>query len=191
VLLASFLLTVFIDLTTAIQVGVLLAAFLFLQRMSMQTQLNQITQNLRENDDGETRDMSGVDIPKGVEVFEIYGSLFFGAVEHFKDAIRRVSDRPRVMIIRMRDVPSLDASGLHTLVDLLRETRGKESLLILSAVADQPLKVMRQSGFAVELGEENIAPDIFAALEIARRHLENSRTGDGPGGIVREGQINA
>jgi SulP family sulfate permease len=186
VLLATFLLTVFIDLTTAIQVGVLLAAFLFLQRMSTQTHLNQITQNLRENDDGETRDMSGVDIPKGVEVFEIYGSLFFGAVEHFKDAIRRVSDRPRVMIIRMRDVPSLDASGLHTLADILRETREKKSLLILSAVADQPLKVMRQSGFAAELGDENIAPDIFAALEIARRHLENPRPGNRLGGIARE-----
>jgi SulP family sulfate permease len=171
VLLATFLLTVFIDLTTAIQVGVVLAAFLFLQRMSGQTQFNEITGNLRDNEDGESRDMSEIDIPKGVEVFEIYGSLFFGAVEHFKDAIKRVAGRPRVMILRMRDVPSLDASGLHSLEEILRQTREKRSRLILSAVAEQPLKVMRQSGFAAELGEENIAPDIFAALAIARAHL--------------------
>lgn len=171
VLFVTFLLTVFIDLTTAIQVGVLLAAFLFLQRMSTQTQFNLITDTLRESEDDETRDMTGVDIPRGVEVFEIYGSLFFGAVEHFKDALGRVANRPRVMILRMRDVLSLDASGLHSLEEFLKETRAKNCELILSAVAEQPLKVMRQSGFAEILGEENIAADIFEALKIARARL--------------------
>lgn len=76
ILPATFLLTVFIELTTAIQVGVLLAAFLFLQKMSTNTRFTEITEALREREDGETRDMSQIDTPRGVEVFEIYGSLF-------------------------------------------------------------------------------------------------------------------
>jgi SulP family sulfate permease len=74
----------------AIQVGVLLAAFMFLQRMSNETQVKLITNNLQEQDETQARDMSNVEVPAGVEVFEIYGSLFFGAIERFKDAMRSV-----------------------------------------------------------------------------------------------------
>ncbi len=168
VLLATFLLTVFIELTTAIQVGVLLAAFLFLQRMSTNTRFTEITEALREREDGETRDMSQIDIPGGVEVFEIYGSLFFGAVEHFKDAIRRVSSKPQVLILRMRDVLTIDASGLHSLHDLHRDLKKKNCALVLSAVSPQVRQVIDKSGFVKELGMDKFAKDIFEALKIAR-----------------------
>src|SRR5690606_26942319 len=79
VLLATFLLTVFIELTVAIQVGILLAAFLFLQKMSKEAHVDVITNTLDEDEEFRSRDMSKIDIPKGVEVFEVYGSLFFGA----------------------------------------------------------------------------------------------------------------
>ena len=88
VLAVTFLLTVFIELTVAIEVGILLAVFLFLQKMSGETGVNIITETLGEDDELKTRDMSKIDIPEGVEVFEVYGSLFFGAVSQFKESIR-------------------------------------------------------------------------------------------------------
>jgi sulfate permease, SulP family len=173
VLLATFLLTVLIDLTVAIQVGVLLAGFLFLQRMSNETQVSLVTENLREREEDESRDISRVEVPPGVEVFEIYGSLFFGAIERFRDALRRVKGRPRVLVLRMRNVISVDATGLQTLEDLLEDLRGRGGALVLSAVAPQPLAAMRQSGLLDRLGEENVAEDIFAALARARTVIDS------------------
>jgi SulP family sulfate permease len=174
VLLATFLLTVLIDLTVAIQVGVLLAAFMFLQRMSNETQVRLITNNLQEQDETQTRDMSSVEVPAGVEVFEIYGSLFFGAIERFKDAMRSVEKRPRVLIIRMRNVVAIDASGLQILGELLTSLQRAGTALILSAVSAQPLAAMRQSGLLERLGEENVAENIFVALERARDLIDGT-----------------
>lgn len=171
VLIVTFVLTVFVELTTAIQVGVLLAAFLFLQRMSTNTELREINENFAEFDDRGRRDMSTVDIPDGVEAFEIYGSLFFGAVENFKDALRRVSGEPRVLILRMRDVTALDASGLHSLRELRRDLEQKGCTLVFSAVAPQVFGMMKKSGFVAESGKDKFGKDIFAAIEIAKRIL--------------------
>ncbi len=176
VLLVTFFLTVFIELTVAIQVGILLAAFLFLQRMSTQTSASLITDNLKEDEEFKARDMSAIEIPKGVEVFEIYGSLFFGAVRQFKESIRVVARKPKVLILRMRQVPSIDASGIHVLEELAAEVHANGQLLIFSAVSGEVHNVMRQSGFVEKVGENNFAPDIFAALEKAREHLDNIDT---------------
>jgi SulP family sulfate permease len=174
VLLATFLLTVLIDLTVAIQVGVILGAFLFIQRMASETQVSLITENLRDRDESETRDISTLKIPRDVEIFEIYGSLFFGAIERFKDAIRRVEKSPKVLILRMRNVPVIDASGLQVMEELRADSERNGVVLLLSAVAPQPLAAMRQSGFLDRLGEENVAADIFEALERARLVSEDS-----------------
>lgn len=173
VLVATFLLTVLIDLTVAIQVGVLLAAFLFLQRMSNETQVSLVTDNLRDREDVETRDISKLEVPPGVEIFEVYGSLFFGAIERFRDALWRVEKTPKVLILRMRNVASIDASGLQTLEDLLESTRKSRGTLLLSAVAPQPLAAMRRSGFLDRLGEENVADDIFIALDRAQQIISS------------------
>lgn len=171
VLLVTFLLTVFVELTTAIQIGVLLAAFLFLQRMSTNTELKEITEALREREDNETRDMSQITIPPGVEAFEIYGSLFFGAVEHFKDALRRVAGNPKVLILRMREVSSLDASGLHSLSDLHKDLASRGCVLVFSAVSEPVFNVMKKSGFVDLVGKDKFGRDIFQAIEIAHRVL--------------------
>lgn len=178
VLLITFLLTVFIELTVAIQVGVLLAGFLFLQKMSNETHVDLITENLKETDESEIRDISNLNIPNGVEVFEIYGSLFFGAVSQFKDSIRIVADKPKVLILRMRNVLTIDASGIHILEELIRETKENGCVLIFSAVAPNVFKVMKKSGFIESVGKENFAKDIYKALEIADNYLiDNSRFG--------------
>jgi SulP family sulfate permease len=172
VLVATFSLTVLIDLTVAIQVGVLLAAFLFLQRMANETQVNLITENIRERDETESRDISDLEVPPGVDVFEIYGSLFFGAIERFKDAMRRVEKRPKVLIIRMRNVMAIDASGLQTMEELLESCKKRNTALLLSAVGPQPLAAMRQSGLLARIGDENIVENIFDALARAKAIVE-------------------
>ncbi len=171
VLLATFLLTVLISLTAAIQVGILLAAFLFLQKMSTETHVDLITENLRDDEEFNSRDMSDIEIPPDVEVFEIYGSLFFGAVRQFKESLRVVARKPKVLILRLRDVSSIDASGMRVLQEVAEEANAGGYLLIFSAVSRSVYRVMRQSGFVEKVGKKSFAPDIFAALEIAKEHL--------------------
>ncbi len=171
VLLATFLLTVLIDLTTAIQVGILLAAFLFLQKMSTETRVSLVTDNLADDDETRARNMSGVEIPQGVEVFELYGSLFFGAVRQFKESIRIVSQKPKALILRMRQVPSIDASGIRVLEEMAEDAKAAGYQLIFSGVSRSVYRVMRRSGLVEIVGKKNFAADIFAALEIARKYL--------------------
>ena len=182
VLLATFLLTIFIDLTVAIQVGVLLAAFLFMQKMSTETQVSVVTENLEEDDEIRSRDMSEIKIPAGVEVFEIYGSLFFGAVSQFKESIRLVAKKPKVLILRMRNVPNIDASGIRMLEEIAQEARERGYPIVFSAVSRKVYRVMRNSGVVELVGRKNFAGDIFGALEIARRHLGVMETRDQPPG---------
>jgi SulP family sulfate permease len=180
VLLATFVLTVFVELTVAIQVGILLAAFVFLQKMSRETQVDLITANLLDEDEFKSRDMSAVDIPDGVEVFEVYGSLFFGAVAQFRESIRILGKRPRVIILRMRNVLTIDASGVHILEELAEEGRRDGYILVFSAVSRSVYRVMRRSGFVDVVGRRNFAGDIFGALEIAKRHLLQKERRDRP-----------
>lgn len=174
VLLATFFLTVFIELTVAIQVGILLAAFLFLQKMSSETHVDVITENLKDDEEFQTRDMTGIEIPAGVEVFEIYGSLFFGAVRQFKESIRVVATKPKVLILRMRQVPTIDASGVHVLEELVNEANDNGQILIFSAVSRSVYRVMRKSGFVDKAGRKHFAGDIYGALTIARMHMDST-----------------
>jgi SulP family sulfate permease len=171
VLLTTFLLTVLIDLTVAIEVGVVLASLLFMQRMAEVTQVESLTRAFA--DEEEKRDdpdaISKKKVPPGVEVFEIYGSLFFGAVDQFKDALRRVEKTPRVIILRMRYVFALDATGLKALEDLWKKMKKDHATLILSGVHAQPFVVIDHSGFKEQLGEENICANIDHALERAHQ----------------------
>lgn len=178
VLLVTFFLTVLIDLTVAIQVGVVLAAFLFLKRMSEVAEVSMVTQNLREEeeDPGNLRSIAKRDVPQGVEVFEIYGSLFFGAIERFKDSLGRIEKSPRVLILRMRLVPTIDATGLQVLEDVLTRTQREGGTLLLTGVAEQPKQAMEQSGFLEQLGRENVMENIDAALERARSLLKTVST---------------
>ncbi|HQZ98326.1 MAG TPA: sulfate permease [Pyrinomonadaceae bacterium] len=172
VLLATFFLTVFIELTVAIQVGILLAAFLFLQKMSTETHVDLITENLKEDEEFRGRDMAGIEIPKGVEVFEIYGSLFFGAVRQFKESIRIVATKPKVLVLRMRQVPTIDASGVHVLEELANEAAGNGQVLVFSGVSRGVYRIMRKSGFVERVGRKNFTRDIFAALELSKTYLD-------------------
>ena len=175
VLLTTFSLTVLIDLTVAIEVGMVLAAFLFMRRMAEVTNVNSVTRELADGIDGdEDDDPNSVRrrlIPPGVEVFEINGPFFFGAAEQFKDTLSQIAKKPRVLIIRMRDVPAMDSTGLHALQELARRCKGDDTLLLLADVHAQPMFALVRSEILVEIGEANLFGNLDDALDRARQHL--------------------
>jgi len=150
-----------------------MAAFLFLQKMSTESHVALITENLKDDEEFQARDMTGIEIPKGVEVFELYGSLFFGAVRQFKESIRIVAAKPRVLILRMRQVLSIDASGIRVLEELAEEAKAGGYVIVFSEVSRSVYRVMRQTGFVEKVGRKNFAGDIFTALVIAKQHLDS------------------
>jgi SulP family sulfate permease len=174
VLLSTFSLTVLIDLTVAIQVGMVLAAFLFMQRMAEATQVGFITRELRGDEEEETDDPNSLrlrKLPEGVEVFEINGPFFFGAADKFKNALGVISEPPKVLVLRMRHALTLDATALQALESVLAKAKRDGTQLLLSGVHAQPLMVMERSGFLQNIGMENVFGNIDDALNRARKVL--------------------
>jgi SulP family sulfate permease len=172
VLLSTFALTVLVDLTVAIEVGMVLAAFLFMRRMAEVVNVSVVT---REFEDGtEEADANAVGrrvIPKGVEVYEINGPFFFGAAEKFKETMGTIVKPPRVLIMRMRNVPAIDSTGLNALRDLVRRSRKDRTLVLLSDVHAQPMMALGRSDLLDEIGDEAIFGNLDDALNRAREHL--------------------
>ena len=176
VLLITFMLTVFVDLTVAIQVGVVLSAFLFMRRMAEVTQVGYITKMLNDDEDEREKDdansIKRIFVPKKIEVFEINGSFFFGAAERFRDALAQIETPPKVLILRMRKVIAMDATGLRALEDVHYKSLKNNVLLVLSGVHTQPLVVMQRSGLYDKIGEENIFGNINEAIEHGKKYIE-------------------
>jgi SulP family sulfate permease len=175
VLLVTFFLTVFVDLTVAIEIGMVLSAFLFMHRMSEVTAVNAVTQQVarenREQADVPLEQLTPTSIPAGVEVFEISGAFFFGAAEAFKETLTQVGRKPKVLIIRMRDVSLLDATGLRALRDVVRRTRSERTLMLISEIHAQPMAALEHSPLYDELGAGQIYMTLEDALDRAREHL--------------------
>ncbi|MBK7630930.1 MAG: sulfate permease [Ignavibacteriales bacterium] len=179
VLLTTFGLTVVFDLTIAIQVGMVLAVFLFMRSMAMVTNVGIITRELTD-DNEESIDLNAIKfkkVPDEVEVFEINGPFFFGAVSKFRDAMRFIESPPKVLIIRMRNVPAIDGTGIHALEEVYHESLKKGTQLVLSGVHTQPLITLDQSGFLKVIGEQNILGNIDDSLDRAREILGLEKLG--------------
>jgi SulP family sulfate permease len=173
VMLITFTLTVVVDLTVAIQVGLVLAAFLFMKRMSEVTNVQAVAREFVEDGDPYATDPNAVrirEVPEGVEVFEINGPFFFGAAKQFKEHVEPVLGRPKVLILRMRNVPAIDSTGLHALGEVVHRSRPR-TLVVLSDVHAQPLIALGRSYLLDEIGEENIFGNVDDALNRAREHL--------------------
>jgi SulP family sulfate permease len=176
VLFATLGLTVFADLTVAVGAGMVLAAMLFIRRMSevshvqaLSTASDSAAEELAEMKDPNSIDSR--DVPPGVEVFEIHGPLFFGTVERLREVLRAVEKRPKIYVLRMRKVSSIDASGLHALHEFYRSCRREGAELLLSGVHAQPLVTILQSHLGDELGGERLFGGIDDALNYARTLL--------------------
>ena len=175
VLLVTFFLTVIVDLTVAIEIGMVLSAFLFMHRMSEVTAINAVTQQIaRENADESDVPLSQLtsrEVPAGVEVFEVSGAFFFGAAEMFKETLTQLGRKPKVLIIRLRDVSLLDATGLRALRDVIRRSRGERTLVLIAEIHAQPMAALESSPVYEELGEGQIYMTLEDALDRAREHL--------------------
>jgi SulP family sulfate permease len=171
VLLATFILTVFVDLTVAIEVGMVLAAFLFMRRMADVTQVKPLRDDDDEDNYADANAVSRRVVPNGVEVYEINGPFFFGAAEMFKDTLARVARKPKVLIVRMRHVPAIDSTGMHALKDLVHRSRGDGTLVLISDIHTQPRLALERSAVFDEIGARNIFDTLDDALVRAREHL--------------------
>jgi len=175
VLLVTFFLTVIVDLTVAIEIGMVLAAFLFMHRMSEVTAVNALTRQmereLQNQDDVPLAALTRIDVPTGVEVFEISGAFFFGAVEAFRDTLAQLGRRPKVLVIRMRDVSLLDATGLRALRDVVRRGKSERTLVLIAEIHAQPRAVLDRSPLLAEVGEGQIYSTLDDALDRAREHM--------------------
>lgn len=171
VLLLTFFLTVMVDLTVAIGVGVTLASLLFMMRMSEEVQVEGSAEIEADPDrDDELGQRAG--LPAGVEVFRIAGPFFFGVAGELLDTLRNVGKPPRVIILRLRRVPYLDASGAAAIEQLVRQASRDGTRVILSAVQRQPLFVLTRAGLGRRTGRVDFAPDYAAALAMAVEDTE-------------------
>lgn len=162
VMVITFLLTVIFDLVVAIEIGMILAALLFIKRMSDETTVTG-WQYIESDKDVESIDLRV--IPKHVRVYEISGPLFFGVADKILDI--KLKDFTTALILRMRAVPAVDATAMNQIEALYEKCKSKEVTLILSHVNPQPLETMKKSGFYDKVGEENFCKNIDAALERA------------------------
>ena len=156
VLIITFALTVFVDLTVAVQVGVVAAALLFMKRMAEVTNIEGVTGELSDvsatdNPDEITqvrrrkRIVGGREIPKGVEVYAVNGPFFFGAADKLNDVMSEIGKPPKVLILRMHNVPAIDATGIHALEQMAKKTRAQGTKLVLSEVRTQPRSAMARA----------------------------------------------
>ncbi len=178
VLLTTFGLTVIFDLTVAIEIGMLLSVILFMQRMAQLSNVGVITQELKDRDEeDDPNTIVTRAVPDGVEVFEISGPFFFGAATKFRDAMHVVEKAPKIRIIRMRKVLSIDATGLNMMREMQKDCNKSGTKLILSGVHAQPLFALQQYGLYDEIGEENLFGNIDDALDHARELLGIQKLG--------------
>jgi len=173
VLFTTFALTVTVDLSVAIQVGVVLAALLFMRRMADVTQVKQLM-DTADYDNVDMEPGEAPDVPPDVEVFEINGSFCFGAARKFAETLLATQSTPRVVILRMRHVLAMDATGLHALEDVAARLRKRGARLLLSGVHAQPLVALERSGAIGRIGEDNMFSSFAAALDLARALVDQN-----------------
>jgi SulP family sulfate permease len=178
VLLTTFLLTVLVDLTVAIQAGVVLAALLLMKRMAEVTQVRSMTADLSRLEEQDEAADAAREVPRGVEVFEINGAFVFGASQKFSQTIATIKRRPRAVILRLQNVMAIDATGLRGLEEVMSRFQRQGTTLVLSAVREQPLEAITRSGLLQKLGPENVVPTYDRALERARTLGEGALTLD-------------
>tara|TARA_E500000318_G_scaffold68442_1_gene63219 strand:+ start:721 stop:2529 length:1809 start_codon:yes stop_codon:yes gene_type:complete len=174
VLLTTFGLTVFTDLTIGVGVGMVLASLLFMKRMSEMTTMSGLKEELVSGQRPEIIDpkdpgqISSLDIPEGVEIFEVNGPFFFGVADLLIDTLGQLEKPPRVFILRMRAVPHIDATGLHALDEFVGKCRRQGTVLLLGGVHAQPLMEMVRVGLFDEIGQEHVFEGMGDAIEFAR-----------------------
>lgn len=167
VLLITFALTVAVDLTVAIEVGMLVSLALFMKNMSESVRINPITQAMRDErmPEAEPEVWSKGRFPAGVEVFDVQGPLFFGAAQRFEESLKTVGLKPKAVIVRIQEVNHIDATGLHALKQFSDHCNQRGIRFLLAGVQMQPRMALERSGMGRIIGQENMASSVEAAVE--------------------------
>jgi SulP family sulfate permease len=158
----TFALTVFADLTVAVQVGMILAALLFIGKVSRTTTVSEVTDEYIE--DGRVHILQDKDIPAYATVFRIHGPFLFGATDKLDDIYAKLDRLPPIVILRLRNMTAIDATGLAALEELADKLHATGRTVILCGARAQPSKLMRDAEFEQHVGKENICPNVQAAL---------------------------
>ena len=160
--LVTFMLTVFADLTVAVEAGMILAALLFISRVASTTTVSQVTYDYVE--DGRVHILQDKDIPYYATIFRIHGPFLFGATEKVAVVTEKMHELPPVVILRLRNMTALDATGLFALEEVAKELQATGRTLILCGAREQPARLIHQAEFEDIIGRENICENVRAAL---------------------------
>jgi SulP family sulfate permease len=172
VLLTTFFLTVLFDLTIAIEIGLLMAAILFIRRISETSGISVLTNEIDATEGLDVSlDIEHIAIPNRVEVYEIDGPFFFGVANTFEEQMKVIGDKPLVRIIRMRQVPFIDSTGLHNLEIFIKNSKKLKIHIILSGVNERVRAVLEKSDVVKLIEQENICPSIHVAMGKANEFL--------------------
>jgi SulP family sulfate permease len=174
---ATFALTVLADLTVAVEVGITLAALLYIYRISQTTTVTSVTDEYIR--DGRPHVLHDKEVPSYVAILRIHGPFLFGTTEKLAEATADLSAFPAVVIVRLRNMTALDATGLHALEVLAKRLRDSGRTLLLCGAREQPAKLLYRADFLRHIGPDNIQPHIEAALERARE-IHSAFSGVGP-----------
>ncbi len=181
VLLSTFTLTVVLDLTIALQVGLVIASIMFLRSMSYSSNVTAISENWDDSQGmDDVANFSLSPIPDGVKVFEINGPMFFGAAYKFKESIAVIDKPPKAVIVRMRQVPVIDATGLRTIEDVYKSYKKHGTAFLMSGVQPRVRESMQRSGLLEKIGEDNVLPTYDDAL-LRSREIITSLSKPKPG----------
>jgi SulP family sulfate permease len=164
---ATFALTVLADLTVAVEVGMSLAALLYIYRIAETTSVSPVTDDYIR--DGKAHVLQDKYVPAYVRILRIHGPFLFGATEKLTEATANLNDFPQIVILRLRNMTALDATGLHTLAQLSKRLRDSGRTLLLCGARDQPARLLLQSDLTEQIGEENILQNVDEALDRAHK----------------------
>src|SRR6201998_1270178 len=168
--LVTFALTVFADLTVAVEAGMILAALLFISRVAATTTVSQVTDDYIE--DGRVHIPQAKDIPYYATIFRIHGPFLFGATDKISVVTENIHKLPPVVILRLRNMTALDATGLFALEEIAKQLLATQRTLILCGAREQPSRLIQQAGFAHLIGPENICENVQEAVRRAEEVYE-------------------
>lgn len=169
--LITFLLTVFADLTVAVQAGMILAALLFIGKVTSTSTVSEVTQDYI--DEGFQHSLQTNPIPDEVRVFRIHGPFLFGSTEKLSVIEEQIDTLPKVVMLRLRNMTAIDATGLHALESLADKLHAADKHLILCAPRSQPARLMERAEFHRHIGDGNIQPSLAAGIQRARELLDS------------------
>jgi SulP family sulfate permease len=171
--LITFGLTVFADLTVAVEAGMIMAALVFIRKVTRSTTVSQVTPEYIE--DGRAHILQDKDIPAYVAVFRIHGPFLFGATDKLEAVLHNVDELPPIVILRMRNMTAIDATGIQALEEFADSIHASGRSLILCGALERPAQLMRRADFEEHIGKDNICPHIQEALERARQLSASQR----------------